>query len=74
MHIVVAGEFKQGKSSLVNALVGAPVCPVDDDAATAVPTFVRHGEKAGASCLRDGERPREAIALADVRRYVVESA
>ena len=37
VHIVVAGEFKQGKSSLVNALIGATVCPVDDDVATAVP-------------------------------------
>jgi hypothetical protein len=40
VHVVVAGEFKQGKSSLVNALVDADVCPVDDDIATAVPTFV----------------------------------
>src|SRR4051812_15950965 len=28
--VVVAGEFKTGKSSLVNALVGEEVCPVDD--------------------------------------------
>ena len=40
--VVVAGEFKAGKSSLVNALVGADVCPVDDDLATAVPTLVRY--------------------------------
>ena len=72
IHVVVAGEFKQGKSSLVNALVGAPVCPVDDDAATAVPTFVRHGEQASAELWRDGE-PRQTIELADVRRHVVES-
>jgi hypothetical protein len=39
--VVVAGEFKAGKSSLVNALVGADVCPVDDDVATAVPTLLR---------------------------------
>jgi len=73
IHVVVAGEFKQGKSSLVNALVGAPVCPVDDDAATAVPTFVRHGEQAGASLWRDGAG-REKVELADVRRHVVESS
>ena len=34
-HVLVAGEFKQGKSSLLNALVNAPICPVDDDVATA---------------------------------------
>jgi hypothetical protein len=40
--VVVAGEFKAGKSSLVNALLGADVCPVDDDVATAVPILVRY--------------------------------
>ncbi len=71
IHIVVAGEFKQGKSSLVNALVGASVCPVDDDLATAVPTFVRHGAESTATLLFDGEA-REQIPMADVRRHVVE--
>ena len=43
VQIVVVGEFKQGKSSLINALINAEVCPVDDDIATALPTVVRHG-------------------------------
>lgn len=73
VHIVIAGEFKQGKSSLVNALVGASVCPVDDDVATAVPTYVRYGEKAEARLLYDGDPPRrESIALEEVRSHVVE--
>lgn len=74
LHVVVAGEFKQGKSSLVNALVGATVCPVDDDVATAVPTYVRHGAQPEASLLIEAtEAPRrESIEMADVRRYVVE--
>jgi GTPase Era involved in 16S rRNA processing len=75
LHVVVAGEFKQGKSSLVNALVGATVCPVDDDVATAVPTYVRHGAQPEASLLLEAETPRrETIPMADVRRYVVEGA
>ncbi len=45
VRVLVVGEFKQGKSSLVNALVGAPVCPVDDDVATTVPTAVRHRDE-----------------------------
>jgi gas vesicle protein len=74
MHIVVVGEFKQGKSSLVNALVGAPVCPVDDDAATAVPTFVRHGETATAELVWPGEEQRrEPVELNDIRRHVIEN-
>ncbi len=43
LRVAVVGEFKQGKSSLVNALVQREVCPVEDDLATAVPTVVRHG-------------------------------
>jgi hypothetical protein len=39
-HVLVVGEFKQGKSSLINALLGVDVCPVDDDIATAVPTLL----------------------------------
>ena len=45
VRVLVVGEFKQGKSMLVNGLVGAPVCPTFDDIATAVPTVVRHAEK-----------------------------
>ncbi len=42
--VVVVGEYQQGKSSLVNAVVGADVCPVAPGRATAVPTYVRYGE------------------------------
>jgi predicted GTPase len=74
-HVVVVGEFKQGKSSLVNALVGATVCPVDDDISTAVPTYVRHGEQPSAALLFDAEPPRrEPIPLEQVRSWVTEQA
>jgi hypothetical protein len=45
--IVVVGEFKRGKSTLVNALLQTAVCPVDADIVTAVPTVIRYGEPAG---------------------------
>ncbi|WP_255770593.1 dynamin family protein [Pseudarthrobacter sulfonivorans] len=51
IRVIVVGEFKQGKSKLINALVNAPVCPVDDDIATSVPTVVRNGDPASASVL-----------------------
>ncbi|MFV0535367.1 MAG: dynamin family protein [Cumulibacter sp.] len=51
VRVMVVGEFKQGKSQLVNALVGAPVCPIDDDIATSVPTTVRYGEQPGAIAI-----------------------
>lgn len=43
--VLVVGEFNQGKSSLVNALLNARVCATDADVATAVPTVVRFGEQ-----------------------------
>ncbi|RBY88694.1 dynamin family protein [Blastococcus sp. TF02A-26] len=54
VRVLVVGEPKQGKSSLVNALVGAPVCPVADDVATTVPTVVRSGESPRAELLLAG--------------------
>ncbi len=53
LRVLVVGEFKQGKSKLVNALVNAPACAVDDDIATTVPTVVRYGEQPAASVLID---------------------
>jgi GTPase SAR1 family protein len=82
-HVFVIGEFKQGKSSLVNALLNAPVCPVDDDIATSVPTAIRFGDPPAAAVLLDPggdtadptrEPIREAIAVDQVSSYVTESA
>jgi hypothetical protein len=50
--VVVAGEYKTGKSSLVNVLVGADLCPVDEDIATAVPTIVRYAPETTISVRR----------------------
>ncbi|MDN5918488.1 MAG: dynamin family protein [Pseudonocardia sp.] len=53
VRVLIVGEFKQGKSQLVNALVNATVCPVDDDIATAVPTLVRHGDETTVTLVRE---------------------
>lgn len=75
IHIVVVGDFKQGKSSLVNALLGTNVCPVDDDIATAVPTYVRYGPQPQAELLHAADPPeREPIELERLREHVVESS
>lgn len=44
---LVVGEFKQGKSSLVNGLLEREVCPVDDDLATAVLTVCHPADELG---------------------------
>lgn len=41
-HLAVLGQFKRGKSTLVNALIGRPILPSAVLPLTAVPTFVRH--------------------------------
>ena len=61
-HTLVVGEFKQGKSSLINELLGTDVCPVDDDVATAVPTMLRWAETPTAVITRNP--PADATAAA----------
>lgn len=41
--LAVTGEFKRGKSSLVNGLLGASLCPTVPHRSTAVPTIFRNG-------------------------------
>lgn len=53
VRVLVVGEFKQGKSQLVNALLNASVCPIDDDIATTVPTIVRYAEVPAAMTVRE---------------------
>jgi hypothetical protein len=73
--VCVVGEFKQGKSSLVNGLLGQAICPVDDDLATSAITLVRFGEQAGATVRRrgdDGSTASEAVAISDLSDWVSE--
>ncbi|HEX3829859.1 MAG TPA: dynamin family protein [Sporichthyaceae bacterium] len=58
VRVLVIGEFKQGKSQLVNALVRARICPVDDDIATSVPTAVSWAQVPTAALVK--EKPRTA--------------
>lgn len=44
-HLAVLGQFKRGKSTLLNALLGEEVLPVSVIPLTAIPTFIRAGEQ-----------------------------
>ncbi|MFD5224668.1 dynamin family protein [Microbacterium sp. NPDC058342] len=77
IRVIVVGEFKQGKSKLINALVNAPACPVDDDVATSVPTTVGYAEQASAWVTEQPHAPgaepqRREVPLADLADYVAE--
>ena len=72
--VCVVGEFKKGKSALINALLASPVCPVDDDLATTAVTVVGYADKASATVRRreGGVLVVESIPADDVRAWVLE--
>jgi hypothetical protein len=72
----VIGEFKQGKSALINALVGTDVCPVDDDMATSALTILYSADEPVARVRRsvDGEAEIENVAADDLGHWVTEAS
>jgi hypothetical protein len=79
VRVLVVGEFKQGKSMLVNTLVDSPVCPVDDDIATAVPTEISHAKTPTATLVHgldgsaNGELTRVQIPIDNLVSHVSEA-
>lgn len=70
-NLVVVGEFKRGKSSVINALLGAAVLPVSVVPLTSVVTFVCHGDSAEASvAFLDGQT--KTIGLREIADYATE--
>lgn len=69
-NISVLGEFKRGKSTLVNALVGAELMPTGVLPLTAVATEVGFGEPGATIVHLDGAT--EDVELGDLADYVTE--
>lgn len=70
-YVACVGQFKRGKSTLLNALIGKPILPSGVVPVTAVPTILRFGESLGARVrLSSGEWTE--IAIGDVEDYVSE--
>ncbi|HET6672748.1 MAG TPA: dynamin family protein [Agromyces sp.] len=72
IRVIVVGEFKQGKSKLINALVNAPACPVDDDIATSVPTSVGYAEEPQAWVLEQHEDAATSATTLERRQIPLE--
>src|SRR4029453_11492500 len=72
LGVAVVGEFKRGKSSLLNALVGREVLPVGVLPLTAVPTVLEQGEEGLVVEYTDGHQ--EQHRLDQVARFVTEDA
>ena len=68
-HLVVLGEFNHGKTTFVNALLGAPVLPTGVTPTTAVIHHVVHGSKPSATAVSEGRE--HGVPLEQVADYVV---
>lgn len=74
--ILVCGEFKRGKSTFVNALIGRKVCPTDTDICTSTVTCIKYGEKTKATRLYGdfSNLKTQEIDFDDIEKYTVGSA
>jgi GTP-binding protein EngB required for normal cell division len=70
-YVACIGQFKRGKSTLLNALIGHSVLPTAVVPVTAVPTIIRHGERLSAR-VRFQSATWTAIPLSAVEEYVSE--
>lgn len=71
-RIVFVGGFSRGKSTIVNALLGANILPSKLTPATAVITTIKYGEEPQATvCFRDANRKPEVIPIEKLRSYAV---
>jgi ribosome biogenesis GTPase A len=70
-YVACVGQFKRGKSTLINALIGAPVLPVGFIPVTAVPTVIRFGEALKAR-IRGRDRSWQDIPVSEVKQFVSE--
>lgn len=68
--VVVVGETKRGKSSLVNALLAAPnLSPVDAEVATSTYLRFDHGEEWTAEACYPGQLPPVPIEMSELVRW-----
>jgi GTP-binding protein EngB required for normal cell division len=72
-NLVVAGEFKRGKSSVINALLGADLLPTGVVPLTSVVTRLEWGEAPTATVIFERGETR-SVPLADLPEYVTEKA
>jgi len=52
LRVAVLGEPKQGKSQLINGLLNAPACPVDDELTATLPIVVTYAETPCAALIQ----------------------
>ncbi len=80
-HLAVLGQFKRGKSTLLNALIGYPLLPTSVVPLTAIPTFVEYGERIRIKIVFREDKPTEDFvgieaweAVSILQKFVTEDA
>ncbi len=71
-YVACVGQFKRGKSTLLNALLGEPLLPSGVVPVTAVATIVRFGKKKGAR-VRLSSREWTEVSVDCLEEYVSEA-
>jgi hypothetical protein len=67
LHLAVLGQFKRGKSTFINALLGAPLLPVAVVPLTAVPIFISWRPAASVRVRFGDDRPAKELSADDPR-------
>lgn len=70
-YVACVGQFKRGKSTLINALIGEPVLPTGFIPVTAVPTVIRFGDRISAR-IRTIDGGWIEIPVSELKEYVTE--
>ncbi len=70
-YVAAVGQFKRGKSTLLNALVGQPVLPAAVVPVTSIPTILRYGDSLSAR-VRFQDAAWVEIPVPSVAEYVSE--
>lgn len=70
-YVTCVGQFKRGKSTLINALIGQSVLPTGFIPVTAVPTVIRFGDSPKAR-IRTREGSWKDTLISDLDQYVTE--
>lgn len=74
--VLVCGEFKRGKSTFVNALIGRSVCPTDTDICTSVVSIIKFGTNEKVTRLYGdfSNLKSQVIDFDDIEKYTVGKA
>lgn len=73
-HLAVLGQFKRGKSTFLNALMGEEILPASVVPLTAIPTFIHWGPEQRARIIFEDDRPSEEFTPDDassLRDYLI---